>query len=377
MNFLKLQLKVLTMNILYVLVEFWGVLRRKSKLENPQKICVLFLRNLGIGDLVMLSPSIQALKDVFPQAEIDLVFWSDSVINFQGIRTISLSEFKSNGIKYDLIISPTLNSRHLKFINRAAHWFGYFAKPKLQANFSINKYSYQIVKEHYLWRGIYLIKALNKERGDLLEKQALSKDVIYPELLAERPSYFGGLENEKYLVVAPVSKFEDRQWPLKRFSQIIQKLAMERKITKVVLLGDSSDRDRSFTNLLISDLLGNNQVFWKDVIVDVVGKNKLSETIFLIKNSYLFIGLDSAPAHFAYLVAKKVLAIFITVNPLLRLPLMKPFGSIKCLCPTDYDFVKYYSGLMPADVKKVAKYIDSVTSERAMSEINNLINEIS
>ena len=375
MNFLKLQLKLLAMNILYVLVEFWGVLRRKSKLENPQKICVLFLRNLGIGDLVMLSPAIQALKDVFPQAEIDLVFWSESIINFQGIRTISLSEFKTNGIKYDLIISPTLNSRHLEFINRATHWFGYFAKPKLQANFPINKYSYQIIKEHYLWRGIYLIKALDKEKGDLLEKQASNKDVIYPELLVERPNYFGSLENEKYLVVAPVSKFEDRQWPLKNFSQIIQKLAMERKITKVVLLGDNSEHDRSFTNLLISDLLGNNQIFWKDIIVDVVGKNKLSETIFLIKNSYLFIGLDSAPAHLAYLVAKKVLAIFITVNPLLRLPLAKPVGSIKCLCPTDHDFVKYYSGLIPVGAQKAMKYAHSITVERVLKEIEILFSE--
>lgn len=363
------------MNILYVLVEFWGVLKRKSKLENPQKICVLFLRNLGIGDLVMLSPSIQALKDVFPQAEIDLVFWSDSVINFQGIRTISLSEFKSNGIKYDLIISPTLNSRHLKFINRAAHWFGYFAKPKLQANFLMEKYSYDLRKEHYLWRGIYLIKALDKEKGDLLERQALSREMIYPELLAERPGYFDNLENEKCLVVAPASKFEDRQWPLKRFSQIIQKLAMERKITKVILLGDNSEHDRSFTNLLISDLLGNNQIFWKDVIVDVVGKNKLSETVFLIKNSYLFIGLDSAPAHLAYLVAKRVLAIFITVNPLFRLPLMRSFSSIKCLCPTDHDFVKYYSGLISVGAKKTIKYANSITAERALKEIEVLFSE--
>lgn len=365
------------MNILYVLVKLLGFLRRKSDMGSPQKICVLFLRNLGIGDLVMLSPAIQTIADVFLQAEIDLVFWSDSVINFKNIKTISLAEFKHNKIKYDLIISPTLNLRHLRFINRASHWFGYFAKPKLQANFLIEKYSYQITGEHYLWRGIHLIKGLNKEVGELLEKQALAKEVVYPDLIMERPSYFDHLENEKYLVVAPVSKFDDRQWPLRNFSQVIQKLAMERKITKVVLLGDKSEHDRVFTNLLISNLLGNNQVFWKDVLIDVAGKNKLSETIFLIKNSYLFIGLDSAPAHFAYLIAKRVLAIFITVNPLLRLPLIKSTGLIKCLCPTNADFTKYYSGLMPANAKKMIKYASSITIERATSEINNLINEIS
>ena len=368
MNFLKFQLKILIMNILYVLVKLLGFLRRKSDLGNPQKICVLFLRNLGIGDLVMLSPAIQAIADVFPQAEIDLVFWTEPVINFKNIKTISLAEFKSNGIKYDLIISPTLNSRHLRFINRASHWFGYFAKPKVQANFLVGKYSYQVTGEHYLWRGIHLIQALNKEVGELLEKQALAKEIVYPELIMERPSYFSNLENEKYLVVAPVSKFDDRQWPLKNFSQVIQKLAMERKITKVVLLGDKSEHDRTFTNLLISNLLGNNQIFWKDVLVDTVGKNKLSETAFLIKNSYLFIGLDSAPAHFAYLIAKRILGIFITVNPLLRLPLIKSAGLVKCLCPTDPSFIKHYKGLMAADAKKM-RYINSITIERALKEI--------
>ena|GEM_PF-4885930 len=361
------------MNILYVLVEFWGVLKRKSKLENPQKICVLFLRNLGIGDLVMLSPSIQALKDVFPQAEIDLVFWSEPIINFQGIRTLSLSEFKANGIKYDLIISPTLNSRHLKFINRATHWFGYFAKPKLQANFLMEKYSYDLRKEHYLWRGIYLIKALDKEKGDLLERQALSREMIYPELLAERPGYFDNLENEKCLVVAPASKFEDRQWSLKNFSKVIQYLAMERKITKVILLGDNSEHDRSFTNLLISDLLGNNQIFWKDVIVDVVGKNKLSETVFLIKNSYLFIGLDSAPAHIAYLTASRVLSIFVNADPLMMLPLTKMPGLVKQVFPLGSNFA-IASGLISPDLKKSQKLANSIMVERVLEEINKFFN---
>jgi ADP-heptose:LPS heptosyltransferase len=352
-----------------------GFLRRKSDLGNPQKICVLFLRNLGIGDLVMLSPTIQAIADVFPQAEIDLVFWTEPIMNFKNIKTISLEEFKNNGIKYDLIISPTLNSRHLRFISRASHWFGYFAKPTVQANFPIGKYSYQIMGEHYLWRGIHLIQALNKEVGELLEKQALAKEIIYPELIMERPSYFDNLENEKYLVVAPVSKFNVKQWPLKNFSQIIQKLAMERKITKVVLLGDKSGHDRVFTNLLISNLLGNNQIFWKDVLIDVVGKNKLSETAFIIKNSYLFIGLDSAPAHFAYLIAKKVLTIFITVNPFLILPLIKLPGLVKCLCPTDPSFIKYYNGLVPVNVKKMRKYINSITIERVMNEISDFLNK--
>jgi len=373
MNFLKFQLKILIMNILYVLVKLLGSLRRKSDLGNPQKICVLFLRNLGIGDLVMLSPAIQAIADIFPQAEIDLVFWTEPVINFKNIKTISLAEFKSNEIKYDLIISPTLNSRHLRFINRASHWIGYFAKPTVQANFLVGKYSYQVTGEHYLWRGIHLIQALNKEAGELLEKQALAKEIIYPGLIMERPSYFDSLEQDKCLVVAPVSKFKDRQWPLKNFSQVIQKLAMERKITKVILLGDKSEHDRIFTNLLISDLLSNNQIFWKDVLVDMVGKNNLSETAFLIKNSYVFVGLDSAPAHFAYLVAKRILGIFITVNPLLRLPLIKSAGLVKCLFPTDPSFTKHYNGLMPADAKKMAKYANSITVERAVAGINELI----
>jgi ADP-heptose:LPS heptosyltransferase len=318
----------------------------------------------------MLSPAIQEIANVFPQAEINLVFWAEPVVNFKNIKTISLAEFKNNGIKYDFIISPTLNSRHLKFINRASHWFGYFSKPKTQSNFSLKSCSYDLKSEHYLWRGIRLVKILDQERGEVLEKQALAKEVVYPELITERPSYFDSLEQEKYLVVAPVSKFGGKQWPLKNFSQIIQKLAVERKITKVVLLGDKSGHDRTFTNLLISDLLSNGKVFWKDVIVDAVGKNTLAETAFLIKNSYLFIGLDSAPAHFAYLAAPRTLAIFIIVNPLFILPLIKFSRMIKCLCPVDSDFIKHYNGLAPVNAKKMRKYINSITIERAMNEMS-------
>ena len=360
------------MNILYVLVEFLAILKKKSKLENPQKICILFLRNLGIGDLIMLSPAIQEIANIFPQAEIDLVFWSDPIINLSGINIISLVEFEKNNKQYDLLISPTLNSRHLRFINRASHWFGYFAKTKTQSNFPIEKYSYDLKREHYLWRAIYLVKALNKEKGEYLEKQAIGKEIVYPELKAERPNYFDSLEQEKCLVLAPVSKFGDRQWPLKNISKVIQHLAMERKITKVVLLGDKSEHDRLFTNLLISDLLSNNQIFWKDVLVDMVGKNSLSESVYLIKNSYLFIGLDSAPSHIAYLTASKVLSIFVNIDPLMRLPLTRISGMVKQIFPLNSNFT-IASGLIPPDLKKSQKLANSIKVEKVIAEINELI----
>jgi ADP-heptose:LPS heptosyltransferase len=258
----------------------------------------------------------------------------------------------------------------LPFVFRAKYWVGYFAKPKIQSNFPIKKYSYHLRLEHYLWRGIRLIKALNEEEGNFLEKEARNKNIVYPELICQEPSYFKNLlKEEKYLALAPISKWPDRQWPIENFREVIRRIFFERLVTKIVILGDKSEHDREFVNSLLEDL----EDIPKDFFIDAVGKNSLSETIFLIKNSHLFLGLDSAPAHFAYLTAPRVLVIFITVDPLFRIPLTKTFGLIRCVHPLNCPKFPCYSGLVPSNPRHCQKCTKSITVEKVLKEAKTLL----
>ena len=327
----KILSKLLLMEFLYLGGEIWGLIKRRKGLEGVKKVGILFLPNLGIGDLVMLSPAIKKIGEIFQDAEVFLITWVEPIIDFGKIKIIGIPEFQKIKKSFDLLISPTLNLRHFPFIFQTKYWLGYFAKPKIQSNFGAKKLSYHLKKEHYLWRGIRLLKALNEEEGNLLEKKAKERSIVYPELISQEPSFFKELKGEKYLALAPISKWPDRQWPLEKFSELIRQIFNKRLFNKIVILGGKTQRERELANVLLAK---NLEKIPKDFFIDTVGKTSLSETIFLIKHSSLFIGLDSAPAHFAYLTASRVLVIFITVDPLFRLPLTKTNNLIRCLYPS-------------------------------------------
>lgn len=355
------------MVVLYLFVEIYSFLKRK-KFFPPKIIGILHLKGLGFGDLIMLSPALGKIAEIFPQAEIYLITEFESFIDLGRIKFIKPKEWREKKIQPDLIIAPTLNLKNFFWIFKTKFWAGYFTLPKIQSNFGLKSYSYHLKKEHYLWRGIRLIKALNHQIGEQLEKQAIAQEIDYPLLLTKEPSYFEkNLKDSSYVVLAPFSRYQERQWPLEKFAQLIEKIYQLRKIDKIVIIGGKSDWEREKLSELFNYL--NLQIFPQGFLLEVVGKNDLKETCYLIKNATLFIGLDSGPAHLAYLTAPQVLTIFITVDPLFRLPLTKKRNLIRCLTPSKCPHFPCYSGLMSANLKQCRKCAYSIEIERVLKEV--------
>lgn len=362
------------MEIMSWVVGIWGVLSRNKFSNNPQKIAILFL-DLGIGDSVMLSPIIQKIADIFSQSKVFLITPTEEIINFKNIEYLKEEEFKKIKKEFDLIISPTLCLWHFPYIFSAKNWIGYFAKTKIHANFNFLKNKdiiyYKPIREHYIIRGINLIKAIDKEAGDEMERNFNNKSIEYPFLLSKEPAYFKDeLEGKKYLALAPVCKSLAKQWPLMNFVEICRYLFKNKGLDKIVLLGDGSQWDKNFISNMIKELSDLPQ----GVILDVAGKNTLTETIFVIKNSEIFVGLDSAPAHFAYLNTKRVLAIFVNINPMEISP-VRNLKNVEFLFPDDESYIYGYSGLLEGDVEFSQKLLKSMPVQKAIDKINNLFDK--
>lgn len=370
LNFKRI-IKILIMNLLYWLVEFLAILSAKNyNPNNIKKVAILFMPRLGIGDLIMLSPAIQEIVKIFPQSEINLITWVPEIIDFKNIKIMNHKEFKISRNDFDLIISPTLTLRHLPLIFLSKYWIGYFTKPKIQSNFKARQYIYDLKGEHYLWRGVRLIKALDLEIGEKMEQEAIGKSIDYPLLKFQRPLYFDeNLSGINYLVIAPFAQFDERQWPLDGFAEVIDGLANLNAVNKIAILGGSSARERHFLDVLIGKLKNTS----KNLIVDLVGKNDLKETCFIIKNSRLYLGLDTGPAQIAYLSASRSVVIFITVNYLNRVPLNKQEGLIRCIYPLNCPGFPFDSGLVRPSIKKSRKCAQTITPENVLSEIKGLL----
>lgn len=367
---IKKTVKILIMNLLYFFVEIFGFLKKKNKLDDIGSIGILFLPKLGMGDLIMLSPAIQKISDIFPSSKINLITWVPEIIDFKNVKIIEFGEFKKNKKDYDLIISPTFSLRHLPYIFSARYWIGYFAWPKIQSNFGATQYSYDLKNEHYLWRGIRLVKSLNKEEGERMERDVEYKSILYPNLQCQEPPYFDKtFKNSNYVAIAPFAQFGERQWPIEKFADVIKELIGQKIVNKIAILGGSSSREKYFLNILIGKLKNITD----NLIVDLIGKNNLKETCFIIKNSKLYIGLDTGPSQIAYLSAPKSLSIFITVNYSNRVPLNKRSESIKCIYPLNCLNFPLDSGLVRPSIEKSRKCAQTIKSEDVLDEIKKTL----
>lgn len=363
--------KILSMNLLYWMVNVWSLLlAQKYNPDDIKKVAILFMPGLGMGDLIMLSPVIQKTKKIFPHSEINLITWVPELVDFKDIKISDCKKFKIRKNDFDLIISPTLTLRHLPFIFLSKYWIGYFAKPKIQSNFKARQYVYDLKNEHYLWRGVRLIKALDLKTGEDMEQDIQNKSIEYPSLKFQKPSYFDEkLKGVDYAVIAPFAQFDERQWPIDRFADVARNLIDKKAVAKVVIVGGQSDREQRFLKIFMEKL----KDIPSDFIVDAVGKNNLMETSFIIKNSRLHLGLDTGPAQIAYLVAPRSVVIFITVDSKNRIPFKKDNNLIRCVCTRDEFGPTIDTGLVHPNLKLSRKRSESITSREVIDQIYKLL----
>ena len=357
----KKLLKKFLMNFCFLILEVYSFLR-KGQLKDFEKlnlkIGILFLKPLGFGDLIMLSPAIEAFFKIFPNSEIFLITSLPKVINFEKIKYLSKDQAKKK--KFDLIISPTLNLRHFPFVFKASFWLGYFSKPKIQSNFVKESKSYDGRKEHYLLRAIKLIEVLDKNLAEKFLEGIKKKTLKYPEIILKKPAFFEEIE-KPYLALAPFSFWEERQWPLSYFREVIKEILKKKLVKKIVILGGKSSWEEKKLKELLKGLESAS-------IINLVGKTNWSETAFIIKNAEIYLGVDSGPSHLAYLLAKKVFVIFVSVNPKTIIPFIQQEG-IFYFFPKACSNFPCYDGIFRPDFKKCQKCAQTISPKEVLQKI--------
>jgi len=363
-------LKILILKKSFLFVAFFSLFFRKKKIDflnSKLKVGILFLKPLGFGDLIMLSPVIKILEKIFKNSEIYLITWIPEIIQFEKIKLISKKNAQKE--KFDLLISPTLNLHHIFHIFKAKYWLGYFGGAKIQSNFSSQKYKYDPRLKHFLLRGVGIVNSFDKKEGIKFEKQIKEKKVLYPELKLKEPEIFQKLKTKKYLVVAPFSQYEERWWPLSYFLKVIKGLLEKKIIEKVIIVGGKTDWEKE----KLKSFWGNFKEGEKKYFLDLVGKTDIKELSFLIKNSSLYLGLDSGPAHLAYALSPKSGVIFVSVDPLTRKPLTQTENrKIICFRPQNYPDFPPYSGFYRPNFKKCQNYSLTISPKKVLHEILNL-----
>jgi len=275
-----------------------------------KRILVITLSN--IGDVILTTPVIVALKEEFPGSRIDVmvgpegrgVFERDPAI-FKLIiydRHLSISEkrrlqLKLKKLRYDLVcdLKNTV--------------FPILIGPKFRTS-TIQRFPNGPL--HSRAKHLYRLKSFGMN---------IREPLSYIHIPKEDDDYIADLiikENivGSFVVINPGSKSHIKRWSAEGFAAVADSIVSECGM-KVIFIGTENDKD----------VVAGTIIKMKGAYHNFVSKTNIRQLAALIKRSRLVITNDSAPLHLACAVGTKTLAIFGPTDP-------KKYG------PTgDLDFV--------------------------------------
>ena len=296
---------------------------------------ILIVRTDRIGDVVLTTPAIKALRRANPGARIsilvtpatydlvngnpyvDEIFVDDRQGQHKGLfgfwrlaRELRLKQF-------DLAIIFHTKRRY----NLAC----YMARMPYRLGFKNDKFGFLLThplkdirplgEHHEAEYCMDVLKAIGIENDDL--------DIFVP-VQKEAEGWMlqwmqeNNLKPNEFIVIHPGASDPAKCWPTANFAQLMDRLA-ERYALKIVLIGSPQ------TIPTADDIL--RLARRQSQFLNLTGKTSLAQTVGLLRRTRLLISNDSGPVHVAAGVGTSVISLFLRNQPGINAKRWKPLGA--------------------------------------------------
>ena len=283
----------------------------------PSRILIIKMRY--IGDTVLISPLLKALKDGMPDASIDVLVNKDThqvladnpylnntwVFDYNTSRNklgYNLNIFSHiRRQRYDTVIDLTNNDRSslITFLSGASLRIGYQKKHLIQQRLFYNKIINKTASPMHVVD--YHLKAVEEMGLSVLDRNPLI--MVLPEKIKDIEEKLYdciGLKADKpFVIIHPGARRWYKSWPIEKFAMLADYI-MEEYDIHVILAGDQNDEAVALK--IISNM--------KKEATDMVDKVSLSELPAFVKKAVCLIGNDSAAIHIATSVGTPAIALF-------------------------------------------------------------------
>ncbi|MBN1645272.1 glycosyltransferase family 9 protein [Candidatus Woesearchaeota archaeon] len=293
---------------------------------------IAVLKSGAIGDILMATPFLRALRKRFPNAIIDFHTgkWSAKAVannhNLNRVFAYDDSIFHSKKIFSKLRLLKNIKKQKydvLFILDKAylAGLFGFATGIKTRIGFNRGKEGFANtinVKygslKHEIDYYLDLARVVGaKEKSKKIDLFVSKEDIELVDKLTKGIKNFigivpGGAKNPGGAVVG------SRRWPKEKFIELINKIP---KKYSILLLGGKSDFELNKHILLKCK---------RKKIFNFAGKTNISQSCELMRRCKLVICSDSGPMHIASASGAKVISLFGPTNPARKAPLTK--GSV-------------------------------------------------
>jgi len=281
-----------------------------------------------IGDVILVMPALNALRQKFPHSRITAVAKApqdqlllahpavDTVMQIpsgpdKGFLAGLRFALRLRKYQFDLgVVFPnSFHSGFLLSVAGAKNRLGYdtdgrevFLTHAVKVTSLAKKTEYRV---DYFFN---LLSALKLDPGQLKYVPLKNQEDKGVDEFLEK---IGWRESQFLIALHPGTSKPQRGWHVERFGILCQKLAKEYPV-KIIVLGKENEKE----------LLAQIQRFSPDHVVPLPGNMDLREVATLLKKCHLFIGNDSGMMHLASMVNTRVVGIFGPGNPRTSGPFM-------------------------------------------------------
>ena len=261
---------------------------------------ILIIHTAFIGDIVLSTPLIQKLKDLYPKSEIDYLTLptNQSVLyNNPNLNEIILydKKGKDKGIKGFLKVLKILKQKKYDYAVIPHRFIKSILLAKLAkisdivgfdvatGSSLLDKKIHYDMKKHEVERLLNLVE-YEGEKIPVRIYPAKENFVKIEKMLTI--SGYTGKKEQKLILVAPGSQRPEKMWPIEKYREIIERLKKNKNYF-IGITGSKSEKELPLN-------------FEKDKnVIDFRGEISLVEFGALISKADVVVGNDSSPIHIA------------------------------------------------------------------------------
>ncbi|MDZ7725848.1 MAG: lipopolysaccharide heptosyltransferase II [candidate division KSB1 bacterium] len=271
---------------------------------------ILIVQTAFLGDLVLTTPLIRAVRQLFPNSRIDAlvipqtrdivrhnphlsnIYTFDKRENKKQAFTETVSKLKK--VKYDLAISPHRSLTSMRILLKSAIPRRIGFRAGLPSLLLTDRVRYrQDISE--IKRNLSLLTPLHQHWFDIQ-----TEILIDPQSRTAAKDRLAAVPDQHYrIAVAPGSVWPTKRWPEEHFVSLLSGLAGE-PVT-FVMIGSANEKD------LCQRVIDTSNC--KNAI-NTAGSTSLLQAAALIQLCNLFVGNDSGSLHIANAVQTDVIAFF-------------------------------------------------------------------
>ncbi|HBV38244.1 MAG TPA: putative lipopolysaccharide heptosyltransferase III [Erwinia sp.] len=288
----------------------------------PRKILLIKLRHHG--DMLLTTPVIEALRQRYPQAEIDVLLYKETLPMLQAHPHIHQLRFidrkwKNEGTLAHLrheaaLLKAIRRAGYDLVINLADQWrsamITAFSGAPVRIGFAYNK------RRSAFWRQAHthLVSTSNHSQLHTVEQNLAALQPLnipssgFPAAMHYSESDWSHTQamltqskvTRPYIVIQPTSRWVFKCWEDDKVAGLIAALASEQ--TDIVLTAAPDKKELAMIEHILSLCPG--------LAISLAGKLTLPQLASLIDHARLFIGVDSAPMHMAAALDTPCIALF-------------------------------------------------------------------